>query len=54
MTAELLSCFLNRANQTLTEEQTIWVKDASERVTKILQDTPPDGETFTQTVKVVI
>ena len=41
-----------RPSQTLNEDQTTWIKDASEKVTKILVETPPDGEQFTQAVKV--
>jgi hypothetical protein len=41
-----------RAGQTMVEDQVTWIKDATDRVTKILRDTPPDGEQFTQAVKV--
>jgi len=36
----------------LTDDQTMWVKQTSERVLKILRETPPDGELFTNTVTV--
>jgi THO complex subunit 1 len=42
------------ANQTLTEEQTTWVKEANDRVLSVLRETPPDGETFTATVKHIL
>ena len=42
-----------RATQTLTDDQAAWVKQTNERVLKILRETPPDGEVFTNTVMVV-
>ena len=43
-----------RASQTLTDEQAAWVKQTTERVLKILRETPPDGELFTNTVTVCL
>jgi len=40
------------ASQTLSEDQAAWVKQTTERVLKILRETPPDGELFTDTVTV--
>lgn len=38
------------ASQTLSDDQAAWVKQTTERVLKILRETPPDGELFTDTV----
>ena len=43
-----------RASQTLTDEQAAWVKQTTEHVLKILRETPPDGELFTNTVTVCL
>jgi len=43
---------VNRASQTLTDEQSAWVKQTNERVLKILRETPPDGQLFAETVTV--
>ena len=41
-----------RANQTLNEDQITWIKEATEKVSKSLRETPQDGEQFLLTVKV--
>ena len=52
----VLKCVINTcicsASQILTDDQAAWVKQTSERVLKILRETPPDGELFTDTVTV--
>jgi len=44
--------YMYSASQTLSDDQTAWVKLTTERVLKILRETPPDGELFTDTVTV--
>ncbi|KAK6989787.1 THO complex subunit 1 [Biomphalaria glabrata] len=39
---------------TLTEEQSEWIKDAQEKVTKLLSETPPHGEQFCNSVKHIL
>ena len=41
-----------RSGLVLTDEQTTWVKTASETVYKLLRETPPDGETFAKSIEV--
>jgi len=41
-----------RASQTLSDDQVSWVKQTGELVLRILRETPPDGELFTDTVTV--
>ncbi|KAK7501107.1 hypothetical protein BaRGS_00007592 [Batillaria attramentaria] len=42
------------AAQSLTEEQTQWVKNAEERVYQLIRETPPGGDKFADTVKHVL
>ena len=44
--------FLCSSSQTLTDDQAVWVKQTSDLVLRILRETPPDGELFTDTVTV--
>jgi len=45
-------CCIDSASQALSDDQSTWVKQTNERVLKILRETPPDGEIFTDTVMV--
>jgi hypothetical protein len=38
--------------QVLGEEQTKFIKEVSERIMKMLQETPPDGPKFAETIQV--
>ena len=40
------------STQILEDEQTTWAKTASERIFKILKETPPDGEKFAAAIEV--
>ncbi|ESP02473.1 hypothetical protein LOTGIDRAFT_138363 [Lottia gigantea] len=38
------------ASQTLTDDQTAWIKTATEKVTSLIKETPPDGDKFAESV----
>ena len=38
--------------QVLTEEQSAWVKETTDKVFKMLEETPPDGPKFAETIQV--
>ncbi|KAH3695458.1 THO complex subunit 1-like [Dreissena polymorpha] len=40
--------------QTLTDEQTSWIKASTERIYQLVRETPPDGETFVKTVEHIL
>ena len=40
--------------QTLTDEQSTWVRDTTEKVFKILRETPPDGDQFGHTIEHIL
>jgi len=41
-------------NQKLNEEQTRWVAEATDRVYRLLEDTPPEGSTFAKTIRHIL
>ena len=51
-TVIFLFFFVIRATQTLSEEQTQWVKTSEEKVYQLIRETPPGGDKFADIVKV--
>lgn len=46
-------CSANIVRQTLADDQATWVKETQDKVFSILQETPPDGDIFAKTIKVL-
>ncbi|XP_062589734.1 THO complex subunit 1-like [Saccostrea cucullata] len=42
------------ASQTLTDEQSTWVKTTQDKVYQLIKETPPDGEQFCKTVQHIL
>ncbi|XP_055956508.1 THO complex subunit 1 isoform X1 [Patella vulgata] len=42
------------ASHVLTDEQSAWVKTATEKVTNLIKETPPDGEKFAESVEHIL
>ena len=43
-----------QSSHVLTDGQTLWIKDTTERVYKLLEETPPDGADFAKYIKQVL
>ncbi len=52
--SQLIFLYSISENQKLSEEQTRWVSDATDRVYRLLEDTPPEGSTFAKTIRHIL
>lgn len=49
------NCYsLRRDSQKLSDEQKNWVINATEQVYKLLEETPPNGKAFTQSIRHIL